>query len=365
MRYLAASLVTGLVRAEIPFADVSYDLPLNDHGSFTGSVPYRSPVATPDILDPGGTVIYVINDGGHIEWTGILWTTSPDDSRTKLQCNAQELGSYFVKRFITTSVTYPDVDQLIIARSLIVNAQAVTGGGVGIIAYDSNTCGVTQYKDLHDYEAPEVMQTIKDLAEHDKGFDWEFYAEITGPTTIQRYFRTYFPRKGHRTNNVLELGTNAVVINHNVDASELANSVIGLGNGEGSSMIRSTSIDSSQFSRYPLLEKVASYKDVNFQSELQSRTDVDLGIAKKPVLNPTIELREHPSLPWGVINRGDDVYVRGNDGFLSINGYFRVQKVSVSISGGARKTTIDTVDADAFTYGQIPVDMTQPVGYPP
>ena len=132
-RYILCDLLTNTELAELPLANVRFDLKLNGAGSLTASLPLTDPKvqALDPIGDtlPGRTALYVDRDGVLL-WGGIVWTRRSTGPTLELGC--QEFESYFANRLITTDAVFTQVDLLAIARQLINTAQIKANGNIGV-----------------------------------------------------------------------------------------------------------------------------------------------------------------------------------------------------------------------------------------
>jgi hypothetical protein len=336
-RYLVADLLTGTIREEVPFSQVRFSHVLNRPGAFSASINLRHPKATRNNLDPGRTALHVERDG-QIVWSGILWTARASVEQATVEVGGEGWWSYFRRREIKTTRTYLAQDQFFIARDLLNYAQGISGGNVGVTV-GSQTCGVLRDRTYYHYERKNLAEAVEQLAAVQNGFDFAIEAAWSG-SSITKTFVPAYPKRGRRTNIVLELGVNIEGLSQDLDASNMANSVTALGAGEGDTMLIATVSDPSQLSAYPLLEATETWKDVSVFNTLDGHARSAL-TARSETLESIPMVLAHPSpdVSVGSFITGDELSVRGNDGFISVDTIMRVQSYEVSVDENGREVT--------------------------
>lgn len=343
-RFLVADLLTNTIREELPLSDVSFRKVLNRPGAFAASIPLRHPKATRANLDPGKTSIYVERDGV-ILWGGILWTVKSSGTE-KIVIGGEGFWSYFRKRLIRVTKTYAAQDQLFIARDLMNYAQGITNGNIGVTV-GSETSGVNRDRTYYHYERKPIGESIEQLSAVDGGFDFAIDCAWSG-SSITKTFVLSYPRRGRTTQITLDLATNVEGLEWEIDATKQANSVDALGAGNGDSMLISTASDPG--TGYPLYEDAVSYKDVTVQATLNKWASSWLAQERTPVETlPTIMARDTAEAAIGSFIEGDVLNVVASDGFVSINGQYRVVGYKIAVDQNGREScALDLAQAGAF-----------------
>lgn len=285
-RYLLGDLLTNEIVAELPLTGVSFTQQLNQAGTFqahlllSGINTDKFNVDTATV--PGHNCIYVDRDGVLI-WGGVIWGRSYNSVSQTLSISAREFISYFERRRIITAsgeaLNFNGIDQLVVAKDLVENAQSLPYGDIGII-YNSEgetTSGVLVDRVYYNYELKTVFNAIQDLSRQSDGFDFHvdvYYDEITGKPV--KAFNTYYPRIGTPAVTgamgvpVFQFPAgNIVLYEYPEDASIAANTIYALGAGSNEGKLISTAQDVTKFADgWALLEDGANYSDVTDQTVL-------------------------------------------------------------------------------------------------
>ena len=195
------------------------------------------------------------------------------------------------RRRITTTQNFTNTDQLVIARTLIDNAQAVASGDIGVIT-GSETSGVLVDRVYYDYELKGVYPAIQDLSRQEDGFDFNIKVEYD-PITEEpiKTLTLGYPRSGtvYDINDpeaivfIFPAG-NIVEYEYPEDGSIAANSVYALGAGSNEGKIIENALDATKLADgWALLEEQANYSDVTDATYLQElATGQVLAVAYPP-----------------------------------------------------------------------------------
>ena len=317
-RYLFADLLTNEIIAELPLTSVSFTEQLNQAGTFSGhillsginSAAFNIPAAT----QPARNAIYV-DRNGILVWGGIIWNRLYNSTEQTLGITAREFESYFEKRLITTTQAFTNADQLLIARTLIDNAQAVASGDIGVIT-GSETSGVLIDRVYYDYEYKNVYSAILDLSKQDDGFDFNIslsYDPITNEplkTLILGY-----PRTGHISTGTGDLDTpvfvfpagNIVEYSYPEDGSITANNLFVTGAGSNEGKLQATSQDAPSLTAgFPLLDSTVSYTDITDQTVLDELAIAQVQALAEPPPIITIVVPAYIDPVFGSYELGDD-----------------------------------------------------------
>lgn len=338
--YLAADLLSGTVRDELPFETASFALVMNSTGGFSGTMPLKSDALThlslAGTLERGKTAIYVLRDGLPV-WGGIYWGLRASVEQNSLQVAAQDWLSYFDRREIRSTKTYTATDQFTIFSTLVSYAQGLPGGDLNIdVVYDALS-GVARDRTFPFWEAKNLGEALRQLAEVEDGFEFQAETSGTGLGDLTRSLRLSYPRRGRRTDLIFELGKNIELIDFDDDTFAMTNDLVAHGSGEGYSMLQATATDPNKISQgYPLLQASRAYKDVTVQSTLQAHASEDLLNAKSGISGLRVQLKAtDPDSTFGSFITGDEVRVRGTWGLLDIAGvteWWRIMETNVTVN---------------------------------
>ena len=324
--YLAYDLRTGSALEQLPLVGVTLGGQLNAAGPFAATLPLGGTAQTaPGVYGPraqallaasipGRTVVYVERDGVLIDGY-IIWTRRYDSATQSCDLGGLSLWSYFAHRVIDYTQAF-SVDQLTIARTLVTNAQAATGGNIGV-AVGTETSGVTRNVNYYGYAAKPVAEAITELSAGSTGFDFAIdVAYSAGVPTAT--FRPSYPSRGRlisASGLVFEVGRNIVSYQMPEDATTQATRFFALGAGDGADMkiataVRTDIIDAG----WPLLDATGSWKDVTDGSVLASLANGYVAAKASPVTIPqvTITAGADPQImqwilgDWGTFIFGGD-----------------------------------------------------------
>lgn len=316
-RYLFANLLTNEIIAELPLTGVSFTQQLNQAGTLQGHL-LLSGMATEQFnvnasTIPAKTAIYV-DRNGDLVWGGVIWGRTYNSADQTLSLIAREFESYFERRRITTTTAFTNTDQLVIARTLIDNAQAVPYGDIGVIT-GSETSGVLVDRIYYDYELKGVYPAVQDLSRAEDGFDFNIKVEYD-PITEEpiKTLILGYPRTGtiYDINDPDALvfifpAGNIVEYEYPEDGAIAANSVYAQGAGSNEGKLIENAQDTSKFAEgWALLEDQANYSDVTDVTLLQ---ELAIGQVRATAYPPTvikIVVPAYVTPEFGSYDLGDD-----------------------------------------------------------
>lgn len=325
--YVTTDLVTGQIVEEVPLSSVRWGRGLNTAGGFSGSINARHPKAAAEVLYPCKRGLYVIRNG-LVVWAGIIWGARLDNGNVEVA--ARGLWSYFSQRLILTTTTFTGVDQLVIARTLIDNAQDAPGGSIGITT-GSETCGVLRDRTYIGYECKPVAEAIEQLSATQGGFDFEILTERSG-STFTNTFKLHYPKQGRRTPIVWDVGTHCDASSWQVDGDRIGNFMRGLGAGDGDQMLISDASNPNVLSEYPRYDDTVSYRDVSVPATLAGYAELWRTRRQYPLVMPSITLRPTVDSGVGSFVCGDEVRLQGTDGWATLDGAFTIASFEVAVS---------------------------------
>lgn len=342
-----------------------YDQALSDeriqahHASGTGTLEQAETeylVTSRSNIDPGRTAIYVERDGV-IVWGGLLWTADPDTEAGTLTLNGAGFWSYLYGRRIRETKTYAAVEQQAVARDLMTYALAKTGSIPMTLAAAPASSGILRDRSYPAWERKEVAEAVEQMAEVIDGFDFDVTVAWEPGGTIAKEFTTYYPQKGSRGRLLWvkpepgESGGNLLKVRAPTDATKMATLVDAIGQGEGSGMLIATAQDPALLATYPLLEGRYDYKTVKKLSTLREHAEGDLARDRQPIQQVSALVRpDHPDTALGSWSTGDVVSLRVTDGWLTLDGPWRIVAYSVKPATSGEAEEIEaTLVKEAMT----------------
>ena len=307
-----ATSITGTRIAELQLNGLSFGSVLNGAGELSGRLPLpegdpEAARALVDAVDPVRRQLVVERDGA-VVWCGIVWAAGYDDESRSVDVRAAETWSYYRRRTVATKRVYPPTDQLTIARQLLLDAHAETGGDIGVTV-PARTCGVTRTYVAEVWERKNVADEVEGLALDDDGFDFSIDAAWTTAGALAKTFRFHYPRRGRRfaeTGHVFEVGRNVISWDWPVDGTRYANRVIVTGAGTDALTKSSTRSDADQITAgYPLVEVVEAQSQEAVQANLAARARALLRLYARPVVIPSVVVRGDIDPVFGAWQVGD------------------------------------------------------------
>lgn len=322
-RYLFVNLSSNEIIAELPLTSVGFTQQLNQAGNFQGHILLSGINGNQYNVDastiPGKCGLYV-DRNGVLVWGGVIWGRTYNSTSQILTITAQEWISYFFHRVVNQTVAFSNIDQLVIAKTLIQNAQAQSYGDIGV-GYNSEgqtTSGVLVNRVYYNYELKNIFEAIQDLSRQSDGFDFHIdiaYDGVTGLPT--KYFNTYYPRSGtaYTTSSltvpVFEFPAgNMVEYEYPEDGSLVGNSLYVLGAGSNEGKLISNAQDATKFaSGWALLEKAVNYSDITDQTVLNNLASAQVTAISYPPVVLKIVVPAFVNPEFGTYEVGDDCRV--------------------------------------------------------
>lgn len=336
-RYGLYDLLTRSELAEhMPFTISDYGRSLTEAGTTTADLNVADAriqkLEPRSRTQPRRTTIAVLRDEV-VVGEYIIWQRPPyKPTEKKLHLNASEIRSYFDHRLLRPNgvgspktLSFTQVDQLAIFRSLMADCQAVTynGAPVGDIGVEMDAgqmSGVLRdRKDTkddagayHGYNFATYGELLDNLANLDGGFEWRIDSYLDSSRALRRVLRLGYPYLGHPPNDdavTLEYPGTVVDYEWPEDGTTSANAVFTIGAGEEKSMKWGEAYAAAELlSGFPLLERTTSYKSASVQSTLDGHAKADVAALSGDVVVPSLTVRGRPD-----ISPGDHVRVRISD----------------------------------------------------
>lgn len=321
-RYLFADLLTNDIIAEIPLTGVSFTQQLNQAGTFQGHILLSgvnsAAMNVPDSTIPGRCAVYV-DRNGILVWGGIIWGRTYNSQSQTLSVTAREFESYFERRRINTTTAFTNTDQLVIARTLVNNAQAAASGNIGVTV-GSETSGVLVDRVYYDYELKTVYTALQDLSRQEDGFDFNIRVSYSGgiptKTLVLGYPRIGTPYSATNPSApVFEFPAgNIVEYEYPEDGSVAANKIYALGAGSNEGKLISIQSDTTKLTQgWALLEDQANYSDITDQTVLDELATGQVNAVSYPPTVIKIVVPASAVPVFGTYSIGDDARLRITD----------------------------------------------------
>lgn len=344
-RYLFVNLSGNEIIAELPLTGVGFTQQLNQAGNFQGHI-LLSGINTDKFnvdaaTTPGKCGIYV-DRNGVLVWGGVIWGRTYNSTSQTLTITATEWISYFSHRRVNQTVEFTGIDQLVIAKTLIQDAQAETNGDIGVL-YNSEgqtTSGVLIDRVYYNYELKNIYEAIQDLSRQSDGFDFHIdieYDNITGLPA--KYFNTYYPRSGlpYTVGDincpVFEFPAgNVVEYEYPEDGSIVGNRLYALGAGSNEGKLISSAEDTAKFlDGWVLLDTTANYSDITDQTVLDNLAIAQVTAVSYPPTVLKVVVPAYVNPEFGSYEVGDDARIIITDNRFpnTLDAIYRIVGLSV------------------------------------
>ena len=338
-RYLFTNLATQEIIAELPLTGVGFTQQLNQPGTFSGHLLLSGINADLyNVLNstiPAKTGLYV-DRNGELVWGGVIWGRTYNSSTQTLTLQAREWISYFERRRITETLVYTNIDQLVIAKTLIEWAQSQAHGDIGVI-YNSDgqtTSGILVDRTYYYYEYKSVFNAIQDLSRQNDGFDFHidvYYDPITKLPT--KAFNTYYPRVGGANIPVwIFPAGNVVEYEYPEDGSLTANYIYALGAGSNEGKLIEFAQDTTKFVEgWALLEDVINYSDITDTNVLSGLAVAQVNAYAYPPTTIKLTAPPYEDPEYGTYEIGDEarIIIRDNRFPNGLDTLYRIVGISI------------------------------------
>lgn len=348
-RVLFRDVLSGVIHGELPAEKFSYTNTLNAPGSATVTIaldPGVAHVNTNTIVTGAATAIYIERRGRFV-WSGLLWDAVPNYADGTLDLQCEGWMSYFRLRHYHATTRFTQVDQAVIARSLLQHAAMYgVGSNLGMIEYGTETTGVLRDRTYKQSERKSIGDAVEQLAAVEDGFDFSFDTAWNGPDLVTT-FRVHYPAIGRYRDLTLEQDRNCDIPSATIGGKSVATHAFALGSGDGPEMVWASSGASSLV--FPRLESVESYSDVKEYSTLKAKADRRVKLGKAPIVLPRIELYSDAYPGLGEFALGDAMNVRGGYGLVPLDGVWRMTEIAVSVDeSGEESISLTAAPREVF-----------------
>lgn len=316
--------------------------------------------------EPTRTFLAVLADD-RVVAAGPIWSQQWDQDSGTLELKALGLASLWDHRLVlnhltntttpgavaASSLSYSGLSLGTIAKRLVQEAQAHTGGTVPVVFPDDESG--TSERTYPGYELATVGQRLQELSEVEGGPEIEFAPRLTADRTgvewVMRVGTTASPQ-------LVQPGMDWMVdtsvprgalggLSVNVDATSVANRAFakGTGSDEATLISRPGTAPAQWSGGYPLLESVGTYSSVLEQTTLDAHAAADLETNDRPW--QTWRLRVPADRRAGAARPGDWWQVRvGDDHVFLEAGLYRSRMASMSGDLGSEFCNVELVPTE-------------------
>lgn len=304
-----------------------FNLYLNKSGDAQFDISLSDPKITQDMLLLGDKELYIYRKG-ILLWGGELTTSDikVDDATETATITAKGFLDLLSKKLVGTAAsprTFTATDAGTIVSTLLSEVQTGTNASLGIAT------GIiqTSVNRTVSYSYQDLQQIIQNLSSDniDEGFDFDVDA--------QKKLSIWYPARGRvRSDITFEYGRNLFSFEEQADASGMVNEVIVLGAGSGGSMVTQTVDQATEQATYKIRQTTLSKKDTSDTGILSASGQAQLTLLDTPQKQLTIGVEGNIDPIIGSYNCGDSVHVVIKKGWYSLDSYFRIYQISVTLS---------------------------------
>ena len=298
-RYDTASIVDEV----LPARGLTFSMPLNDHGecTFEATVEPGRSFWRPALALPFSGVV-VTRDGVPV-WSGMLTDERASGPRT-FSFTAREWGWFFEEKVPAAPRVWDDVNDHIIVRDLINDAQSVPGQDVQV-QLGSTLGAAVSSKVIASWDKTTTGRELRSVADAEGGPEW--YFGITGTLDAPVRVLTLGDRLGHtESETVLEYvedtepaplalllggpfpgppmllpvrraGGNVIAQARSRSLTEAATVLVATGAGEDAAQLKSTATATNLLGRgWPRMTAFSDYNDTSVKATLDRHAKADL-----------------------------------------------------------------------------------------
>lgn len=366
-RYIAQRILTGeFLEWEVPLARDEVTWTLSGAGVLRGTVaPDIGRLRAADgslLLDEWGTALYAEKDG-EIRWGGIVTRSSYKGAEWAVECSGFATYPYGIPYVGKLSVPQIDVTDAI--KHIWEHLQSqpdgnlgveVIGAPIGILlgrkaTYKEAEAAIdpdkTQVLDqpaepytLAWYDAPDCGSELSSLVT-ESGLNYR-EEHLWDGDVIRHRIVLGTPRLGRRRDDLaFVMGDNITnVVEVQRDGADFANEVVGLGAGEGASVVQARIPQRDGRLRRPV---VYTDKSVTTKTRMTALARAELAFRQNHLEIASVEVAEHPNAPIGSWSLGDDVLIQADLPWLGeIAVWHRVTEWSLLADDRARLSLVRT-----------------------
>lgn len=340
-RYIAETIRTPEILAEVPLSRVTYGRTLNGVGELSGTLTLPTDAAMASALIDATRryrVIHPERDGTLIA-PYVVWAQRYRPGTRQVEIRGAELWSVIRRIAITHTLTFAAVDQATIVAGIMGHVQGQLGADFGI-SFTPSATGRLRDRTYLASERKPAGEAVEQLAAVIDGFDFRIDSRWSGDI-IERVIIVDYPRTGRRaTQSQLTVDLSAPGVEMAEwaeDASNASTRHAAIGAGDGDAQLISVALDTVALGAgEPLLDSSESLKDVSVRSTLNGHAAQGIRDRAPIVGVPEVRIEANREPRFGSYIAGDDVRVLlspGVDPFFpdGINALQRIASWSLSV----------------------------------
>lgn len=239
---------------------------------------------------------------------------------------------------------FNNVDQATIVKTLVEHSQDPAYGKSDLnIGTDCPLTGVKRTRKYAHHDHQMISDALLEFPSLANGLDIS-----VEPGPVERTFTSHFPYKGYRRNDiVLEYGRNIVDYTVVEDGERTSNSVVVLGDGEGSDREEGGFIDPDSLDGL-ILEKVYNSTPGAPIQTLGDQAKRGVERYKRTVVIPSITTHEGAGDLIGNLRTGDVVRVKVQHGSIDVNDWYRIIQISLDPNTDQMVLTINPLTEEVL-----------------
>ena len=309
--------------------DFSYWWELNRAGGCTVAFNIDDTKFDLDNFFPARHFIDIFRNNSKI-WSGIYTVANGniDDITGILTAKFEGYLWLLKKMFISPSgKTFTSEDMGTILWTLIDDFQNLPNGDYGLTSGSIST-GIDKDRTYAPFK--NVYDAFLQMSEVQNGADFE----ITEDKVLNVY-----TSQGKRLNHVFEYGKNIErITGFNINANDLVNNAYAIGSGEGDDLLYSVAHDVQSQELYGLMQDTRLHSDVVLIDTLTEHAKNWVDEYRNMVEIYALDVKASPDPTLKSYGIGDEIRVVINKGYLNIDTYKRIKKLTVSVNSEGKET---------------------------
>jgi hypothetical protein len=357
-------LITGKLITPLPFESMDMELTYSGVGDMNISFRNGHPYITPSTIRSHETGLAVERNG---QLLSAMYVEDIKANNKTVQVKGPDLLGYLFRRMLDSSKFYNQVDQLLVARDLIMWTQGKAdvelgggdeGNGPGIpfdVMY-RQASGVLVTEEYSELELPLVGSLMQELGQREQGFDFRLKLEwVDEKTAIRAVIYLDYPLTGLVTDHRLKLGVN-IKSDYSIDTAgkNQSNAVFAVGSELYGIKPMVEVVDSNSFVRMPRVDTAVVFNSAYSEDDLAGRAPAVLEAYRfaPRFLSVNMEEGMHPMV--GEVYNGDIVHVEIDDGYNRVEGTpWRITTQGVSIgTEGEENHSLSLQELVAYRGGE-------------
>lgn len=345
-RVLVGDYRNRQILGELPASTLKYEDGLGTAGSATVTVPLDHPAVTRDTVWPARRVLFVEREG-RVVWGGWIWTIRAGTD--SLEVSAEGWWSYFRRRTRLGPWRWNDVDQLAIARGLLV----LLGEDPAAMPDVDPSPASSGIKRTYEWQGHDktAAAALEELAGITNGFEWSFTFDRRGEDSWPwPTLHLHYPYRGVRRPAPLDAALPIVGMDLTVDGTRLAQAITTFGrdnpeypDAPWTGRYWTDGADPTTWT-YPQLQDVVPMRDTEDLSILRDSAQLHRVVRETPTEIPSMTFESVPSTSDAAnVEPGDVVRVRVRRGWIDLDGWFRVTSKTVDVGPASEKTSFTFV----------------------